>query len=185
MTVTRSGAPFHALQLAGGGPTVDPQPRGDLRHPGLGFSRFARHYSGNHSLFSSPRGTEMFHFPRFAPPALWIQAGVPRHDAQGVSPFGHFRLNGRLAPPRNFSQPPTSFIASEHLGIHRTPLVACLPRSLCSAPGVASRRCPLLGTGVTRAQGPGPQSSSLIQGPASVQDSRPMSHCRRLSLSRN
>ena len=123
---------------------MDPQPRGDLRHPGLGFSRFARHYSGNHSLFSSPRGTEMFHFPRFAPPALWIQAGVPRHDAQGVSPFGHFRLNGRLAPPRNFSQPPTSFIASEHLGIRHTPLVAYLPRSLCPARCCTSRRCSTL-----------------------------------------
>src|SRR5687768_6172378 len=45
---------------------------------GLGSSRFARHYYGNHSLFSFPEGTEMFHFPSFAPPALWIQAGVPR-----------------------------------------------------------------------------------------------------------
>ena len=106
---------------------MDPQPRGDFRHPGLGFSRFARHYSGNHSLFSSPQGTEMFHFPWFAPPVLWIQTGVLPHDGQGVSPFGHFRLNGWLAPPRNFSQPPTSFIASEHLGIHHTPLVAYLP----------------------------------------------------------
>src|SRR5690606_4986098 len=77
----------------------------------------------------------MFRFPWFAPPTLWIQVGVLPHDGQGVSPFGHFRLNGWLAPPRNFSQPPTSFIASEHLGIHRTPLVACLPRSLCPAPG--------------------------------------------------
>jgi hypothetical protein len=76
----------------------------------------------------------MFHFPRFAPLALCIQARVLRHDSQWVSPFGHFRLNGWLAPPRNFSQPPTSFIASEHLGIHHTPLVACLPQSLGPAP---------------------------------------------------
>jgi hypothetical protein len=115
---------------------VAPLPRWDLRPAGLGCSRFARHYSGNHSLFSFPQGTEMFHFPWFAPPTLWIQVGVLPHDGQGVSPFGHFRLNGWLAPPRNFSQPPTSFIASEHLGIHRTPLVACLPRSLCPAPCV-------------------------------------------------
>ena len=135
MAVTRSGAPFHALLLTDEGPTVAPLPRWDLRPAGLGCSRFARHYSGNHSLFSFPQGTEMFHFPWFAPPTLWIQVGVLPHDGQGVSPFGHFRLNGWLAPPRNFSQPPTSFIASEHLGIHRTPLVACLPRSLCPAPG--------------------------------------------------
>ncbi len=28
-------------------------------------------------MFSFPQGTEMFHFPWFAPPALWIQTGVP------------------------------------------------------------------------------------------------------------
>lgn len=138
-----------------------PQPRGDLRLSGLGFSRFARHYSGNHSLFSSPQGTEMFHFPWFAPPVLCIQTGVLPHDGQGVSPFGHFRLNGWLAPPRNFSQPPTSFIASEHLGIHRTPLVACLPRSLCSAPGVASRRGPF-STGLRNHSSPRPRPPELF-----------------------
>ena len=36
-------------------------------HDGLGFSAFARHYSRNHFLFSLPRGTKMFQFPRFAP----------------------------------------------------------------------------------------------------------------------
>ena len=57
---------------------MDPQPLGHLRDTGLGFSRFARHYYGNHSLFSFPQGTEMFHFPWFALPALCIQAGVTR-----------------------------------------------------------------------------------------------------------
>jgi hypothetical protein len=52
--------------------------------------------------------------------------GVPRNYPRWVSPFGHRRLNGWLAPPRRFSQPPTSFFASEHLGIHHTPLVAYL-----------------------------------------------------------
>ena len=33
---------------------------------GLGSSPFARHYLGNHYLFSLPRGTKMFQFPRFA-----------------------------------------------------------------------------------------------------------------------
>ena len=64
------------LPLTGQSPTADPQPRRHLRDAGLGFSRFARHYFGNHSLFSFPEGTEMFHFPSFAPPALCIQAGV-------------------------------------------------------------------------------------------------------------
>ena len=76
----------------------------------------------------------MFHFPWFAPLALCIQARVSRLSSGGVSPFGHLRLNVRLATPRSFSQPPTSFIASWHLGIHRTPLVAYLPESLKSPP---------------------------------------------------
>ena len=77
-TITLFGAPFQALPLTVQGPTADPQPRCHLRDIGLGCSRFARHYYGNHSLFSFPQGTEMFHFPWFAPPTLCIQAGVTR-----------------------------------------------------------------------------------------------------------
>ena len=44
-------------------------------------------------LFSLPRGTEMVHFPRFAPPSLCIQKGVTGHDSRRVSPFGHPRLS--------------------------------------------------------------------------------------------
>ena len=51
-----------------------------------------------------------------------------------VSPFGHLRINAWLAAPRSFSQPPTSFLASRHLGIHHTPLVAYLPPSLALPP---------------------------------------------------
>ena len=39
-----------------------------------------------------------------------------------------------MTAPRSLSQPPASFIASWHLGIHRTPLVAYLPQSLVYAP---------------------------------------------------
>ncbi len=44
-------------------------------------------------LLSFPRGTEMFQFPRFPPPALCIQAGVTLHHECWVSPFGHLRIN--------------------------------------------------------------------------------------------
>ena len=33
------------------------QPHGGRNHPGLGSSPFARHYLGNHMLFSFPPGT--------------------------------------------------------------------------------------------------------------------------------
>ena len=59
-------------------PTVAPQPRHHFREVGLGCSRFARRYYGNHSLFSFPQGTEMFRFPWFVLSALCIQTGVLR-----------------------------------------------------------------------------------------------------------
>ena len=43
-------------------------------------------------LFSLPRGTEMFQFPRFPPTALCVQAGVTGHDPSRVSPFGGPRI---------------------------------------------------------------------------------------------
>jgi len=70
-------------------------------------------------LLSFPRGTEMFQFPRFPPPALCVQAGVTPHDGCRVSPFGHPRIEARSAAPRGFSQPPTSFIGIRRQGIHR------------------------------------------------------------------
>ena len=73
-------------------------------------------------LFSLPTGTEMFHFPAFPPHTLCIQMRVTRHHSCRVSPFGHPRINARLAAPRGLSQPPTSFIGSQCQGIHHAPL---------------------------------------------------------------
>ena len=70
-------------------------------------------------LLSLPVGTEMFHFPTCPPHALCVQAWVTGHDSCRVSPFGHPRISARLAAPRGLSQPPTSFIGSWCLGIHR------------------------------------------------------------------
>jgi hypothetical protein len=91
---------------------------------GLGYSRFARRYSGSRMLLSFPRGTEMFQFPRFPLPALCVQAGVTPHDGCGVSPFGHPRINSWSTLPRGFSQSPTSFIGIRRQGIHRWLFVA-------------------------------------------------------------
>ena len=89
--------------------------------PGLGYCAFARRYLRNHCLFSSPAGTEMFHFPAFPPTALYIQAAATCHHARQVPPFGHPRINARLAAPRGLSRPPTSFIGAWCQGIHRVP----------------------------------------------------------------
>src|SRR5947209_15200941 len=75
-------------------------------------------------LLSSPRGTEMFQFPRFPLPALCVQAGVTPHDGCGVSPFGHPRIEAWSTAPRGFSQSPTSFFGFRRQGIHRWLFVA-------------------------------------------------------------
>jgi hypothetical protein len=68
-----------------------------FRSPLLGESR----------LLSFPRGTEMFQFPRFPPPALCVQAGVTGHDPSRVSPFGYPRVIalGRQLPVAFRSHP--------------------------------------------------------------------------------
>ncbi len=42
------------------------QPHPCRNMDGLGYSPFARHYWGNHCLFSFPAGTKMFQFPALA-----------------------------------------------------------------------------------------------------------------------
>ena len=107
--------------------TTLPQPRTHNPYPvshayGLASSAFARHYSRNHILFSSPTGTEMFHFPALPPHRLYIHRRVTRHHSRRISPFGHPRIHARLTAPRGISQPPTSFIGSRCQGIHHAPL---------------------------------------------------------------
>jgi hypothetical protein len=65
----------------------------------------------------------MFQFPGLPLPVLCVQTGVTRHDPCQVSPFGHPRINARLAATRGLSQPPTSFIGFWRLGIHHVPFV--------------------------------------------------------------
>ena len=69
--ITRSGASFQTLLLTF---MVLPWTRNPhdtfVLWVWAVFSRFARRYFGNHSLFSFPQGTEMFHFPWFALLAL-------------------------------------------------------------------------------------------------------------------
>ena len=75
-------------------------------------------------LLSSPRGTQMFQFPRFPLPVLCVQTGVtPRYGCR-VSPFGRPRIEAWSAAPRGLSQPPTSFIGFRRQGIHRWLFVA-------------------------------------------------------------
>ena len=106
-----------------------PRPRcsiaGRLYHcNGLGSIPFRSPLLRESLLLSFPRGTEMFQFPRFPPPALCVQAGVTGHDPSRVSPFGYPRIKAWSTAPRGFSQPPTSFIGIWRQGIHRWLFIA-------------------------------------------------------------
>jgi hypothetical protein len=118
-----------------------------LRGLGLGFSRFARRYYGNHSLFSFPEGTEMFHFPSFAPPVLFIQTGVtqlfaalgfpirtsPAQRSVGNSPelFAATHVLHRLLAPRH----PPHALSSLLTRISRPPTPASQQACEDSKPG--------------------------------------------------
>ena len=89
----------HAMQCRG--PTT---PNLRCHRNGLGCSPFARHYWGNHCLFSIPAGTKMFQFPALAPTP---SAGDRPSDGR-VVPFGNLRIKGHLHLPeayRSLSRP--------------------------------------------------------------------------------
>lgn len=78
--ITLSGAPSQMLPLTRAHhacrwqPAHAHTPQHRTRNPcqvshahGLASSAIARHYTRNHKLFSSPTGTEMFHFPASTP----------------------------------------------------------------------------------------------------------------------
>jgi hypothetical protein len=115
--------PHPAGRLRTNGPTTpNTQPLPGITCVRFSLIRFRSPLLTESLLFSLPVGTEMFHFPTFPPHALCVQARVTPHDWCGVPPFGHPRINARLAAPRGLTQPPTSFIGSWCPGIHRVPL---------------------------------------------------------------
>ena len=70
-------------------------------------------------LLSFPPGTEMFHFPGFAPHPYAFRV---RYSFEWVAPFGHPKIVAWLPAPLGLSQVPASFIASRRQDIHRAPL---------------------------------------------------------------
>ena len=92
------------------------QPQYCRNNTGLGSSLFARHYLGNHQLFSLPPVTQMFQFTGFATIAGRYVFNIPG------CPIQTFTDQVSSADPRNFSQLGTSFFASESLGIPHAPL---------------------------------------------------------------
>ena len=105
-SVTLCGLTFQTVPLAITVPRRGPTtPQVHRYTGGLGSSPFARHYWGNHYLFSLPGGTKMFQFPPFASPSC---DGDNRPSACWVVPFGNPWINGYLHLPtayRSLSRP--------------------------------------------------------------------------------
>ncbi len=110
-------------QLRAKAPTTpDMQRLTAITHDRFGLIRFRSPLLTESLLFSLPAGTEMFHFPAFPLPGLYIQPGVTGLASSRVSPFGNPRIKVWLSTPRGLSQIPTSFFGSWYQGIHRAPL---------------------------------------------------------------
>ena len=106
--------------------------------PGLGSSVFARHYWRNRCHLSLPPGTEMFHFPGFAPQDYGF---ILRSHRAAVRGFPIRTLPDQRLPaaPRNFSQLAASFVACRCLGIRHAPL-ATWPQIFPRRPAKAAGR---------------------------------------------
>ena len=101
------------------------QPHPCRNMDGLGCSPFARHYWGNHCLFSFPAGTKMFQFPALA--SCYARCHSFRMTGCPIRKSSDQRL---FAPTRSLSQLITSFIASESQGIRHAPFFTFFIHSL-------------------------------------------------------
>ena len=72
-------------------PTMQPLP--GITHNRFSLFRFRSPLLTESLLLSLPVGTEMFHFPTFPLPALYIQAGVTRY-ARALAGFPHSEILG-------------------------------------------------------------------------------------------
>jgi hypothetical protein len=94
------------------------QPPASRNRQGLGSSRSARHYSGNHYCFLFLRVLRCFSSPGSPPD----HSGSP--IARGGCPIRAPADQRLFAPPRGLSQLIAPFFASESQGIPRAPLFA-------------------------------------------------------------
>ena len=74
-------------------------------------------------LLSFPGGTEMVHFPPFAPPSLLDSGGGDGTSSRRVSPFGHPRLDACSSSPR---------LIAAYDALHRLPAPRHPPYALSS-----------------------------------------------------
>ena len=89
-----------------------------------------RSLAATEGILSSPRGTEMFQFPRLPLVASTTSA---RACPARVAPFGYPRIAGRQRLPGAFRRVTASFLGRHHLGIPRVPFLRS-PTEFCLVP---------------------------------------------------
>ena len=104
-TFTLSGRTFQTVLLFLTLPYQGPATPGS-KPPGLGCSAFARHYLRNHYCFLFLRVLRCFTSPGLALKPYFIQAPVPRHYSERVSPFGNPRIKACLPLPEAYRSLP-------------------------------------------------------------------------------
>ena len=117
-TITPFGPAFQRVRLRSPSVMVPLQPRRRRNGTGLGWSPFARRYSGNHCCFLLLRVLRCFSSPGLPPD----ESGYRAFSSVGC-PIRTPADRWVCAPPRGFSQLVASFIASGSLGIPRAPLI--------------------------------------------------------------
>ena len=151
--------PVPAAFGCAGDPGAAPLPRGPRRPSNPAAASAAacaaatvwappRSLAATGGILSSPRGTEMFQFPRCPPRPCGRGA---RPCAGRVAPFGHPRIPGCQRLPGAFRRVAASFVGRRRQGIHRAPFLAATPRR---APGAGPAGPPPALAGAKRPPGP-------------------------------
>jgi hypothetical protein len=103
-SLTLCGGVFQHLRVRARTFSLVLQPQAFARTPGLGSSRFARHYCGNLLLISSRRATEMFQFTRCPPSLPMCSAGGLQTSLWRGCPIRNLRAQRlHAAPPERFA----------------------------------------------------------------------------------
>ena len=112
------------------------------RVPGFGLLRVRSPLLAESRLISFPRGTEMFHFPRSRPRALFRSRAGRRAPPGGVAPFGDPRVTGRLRLAVEYRRlpRPSSPSAAKASAMRPNSLAAKTPRPRPGRPADAPAR---------------------------------------------
>ena len=138
--VTLCGAPFQGPALAFRNPCGTSRDPGG-QAPRFGLLRVRSPLLAESRLISSPRGTEMFHFPRYRAPRP-MDSGRGGARRRRIAPFGNPRIEGRMRLPgdyRGLPRPSSPAVAKASV-MRPDSLAAGNSGGAAASPGVRAAR---------------------------------------------